>query len=756
MDMKHFEELPEALEELQALKRWVGYRLKKDEGKQKYKKVPVDPATGQNASITSSAQWGKYDMAVAAVTAYDLDGIGFVFYPSDGYVGIDIDHAVDTDGRLNDFGADIVDCIDSYTEYSPSGTGVHIIARIQGDKKIGNRDGELGIEIYNSGRFFTISGKIYGSEKRIKDRTHEVQEFHDKYFKKMDPETPERRLKMPAEPALPLDDSEVWKKAIRSRKGSEIQALRDGDLTGYGGDHSRADQALINHLVYWTDGDAGQADRMFRNSGLMRPKWDEVHGNKTYGQMTIEKALENYEPRVDCTGATDSHAYGQESDKVCQFPQPVGSNQEGERKNKEMLHGNENNNKEEGILKMTERIKEETQEQFMEHANEQGLQKASEASNVNDGTRNTSDKSDITPVLTEAQKRMLNDNVRVYWSKSGSFLKELAEAKKYSNRKIGFKSVDEHLGGLNPGLYALTGDSGVGKTTFMLNVDMNLAESGEYVLYFSMEQSKLDLTCKCMCCAICRQVIKKDFKGAVSVKGMKCGRVTKALKDIQKDFVKTAKNMSFICGDFDTDIDTIKDYIKDWIALNGGRKPVVIIDYLQIIRPKDNNKSTKEAVDDNMRELKLLQKEYDLTIFVICSMNRGGYGESLGFEAIKESGGIEYTADFVCGLQLAVVTSDDYKDASKPDKKEMVKQAMSQRPREVEFVCLKNRYGEANFSCKLWYYSPFDCYFDDEDLHPALTSSIRFWDYPEDNDGYEQVELSEIPFDEDQDENKAG
>jgi len=69
--------------------------------------------------------------------------------------------------------------------------------------------------------------------------------------------------------------------------------------------------ALCCLLAFWTGGDHQQIDRLFRQSGLLRDKWDEVHyaDGSTYGEKTIERAVasisEFYDPDTRET-ATES------------------------------------------------------------------------------------------------------------------------------------------------------------------------------------------------------------------------------------------------------------------------------------------------------------------------------------------------------------------------------------------------------------------------------------------------------------------
>jgi len=89
-----------------------------------------------------------------------------------------------------------------------------------------------------------------------------------------------------------LDDSEVLERAKAAANGEKFRRLWRGSTAGYPS-QSEADMALCALLAFWTGGDATQMDRLFRESGLLRPKWDEQHfaDGATYGERTIERAI---------------------------------------------------------------------------------------------------------------------------------------------------------------------------------------------------------------------------------------------------------------------------------------------------------------------------------------------------------------------------------------------------------------------------------------------------------------------------------
>lgn len=145
-----------------------------------------------------------------------------------------------------------------------------------------------------------------------------------------------------------------------------------------------------------------------------------------------------------------------------------------------------------------------------------------------------------------------------------------------------------------------------------------------------------------------------------------------------------------------------------------GVKPVVIVDYLQIIPTTDSHQSDKEKIDNIIRGLKKLQSENDLVIFVISSLNRANYLQPIDFESFKESGGIEYTADVVWGLQLQILNEDLFNGEKRiKEKREKLREAKKAIPREIELVCLKNRYGVSSYSCGFKYDPRFDLFESD-------------------------------------------
>lgn len=203
-------------------------------------------------------------------------------------------------------------------------------------------------------------------------------------------------------------------------------------------------------------------------------------------------------------------------------------------------------------------------------------------------------------------------------------------------------------------------------------------------------------------------------------------RTTSDLEKAEIEYANFAENeIIYECG-FDTTIGTILEEVKSYMS-SQGVKPVVIVDYLQIVRPADIRQSAKDAVDSNVRAFKKLQTENDLVVLLISSLNRANYLTPVDFESFKESGGIEYTADVIWGLQLSVMNDEIFdKEKGLKGKREKVMEAKRAKPREVELICLKNRYGISSYRCKFDYYTQYDYFVPKMKQDEKRQGEIRF------------------------------
>ena len=281
--------------ELRALRQWVPWKFVPNPKKPKPDKVPMG-VNGYACSITDPRNFLTFDVARAALEPGGFSGLGFCFTASDDFVGVDLDKVVLPDGTLTPEAREIVEALGSYTEVTPSKTGLHVISRgklsAKGHKK--QLRGESEIEMYDFGRYFTVTGRhLSGTPSDVRPAQAALDAIHAKYIAKPAPAAPVAST-VPPVPAAALDltDSELLGRMFRAKNGDKIKQLWANDSSDYDNDDSRGDLALCGHLAYWTGKDAARMDGMFRASGRIRPKWDEPRGALTYGQITIATATE--------------------------------------------------------------------------------------------------------------------------------------------------------------------------------------------------------------------------------------------------------------------------------------------------------------------------------------------------------------------------------------------------------------------------------------------------------------------------------
>ena len=276
--------------ELCSLRQWICWRLEPDPKSDKPRKVPYDPKTGRKASSTNPESWATLAEAQAAREKFLFTGIGFVFTAECGIVGVDIDHCRNEDGSFTDVAKAILKKAQSYTEISPSGSGLHIFLRgIMPGK--GNKNSTSGVEMYAAARYFTMTGnRLEGTPDTIADGKDILPWIHENYIaKKSSKKTKEKKTLR----TVSLTDEQVLEKARAAQNGDDFSSLWDGSWEGKFGSQSEADLSLCCSLAFWTGKNKEQMDRLFRQSKLFREKWDKVHhaDGATYGEETLEQAI---------------------------------------------------------------------------------------------------------------------------------------------------------------------------------------------------------------------------------------------------------------------------------------------------------------------------------------------------------------------------------------------------------------------------------------------------------------------------------
>jgi hypothetical protein len=283
------EEIPEAL---RSMRRWMGTRFERRKGgridKPPYRVVSGLPAI--KADKTKPENWTTFEEACGAYQRGVVDAIGFVFTKDDSFFVADCDHVIDPEtGEIDPTVADVIHALNSYTELSCSGRGVHIIGHGTKPEYAGCKSSKLGfgIEVYDSARFLVMTGERMTEATGPKDRQDELLVLCRKLWPKREKLYSQR----PEHPgAVDLEDQELLERARRSRTGAKFCKLYDqGDTSGFASD-SEADFSLINSLIFWTAGDRERIIRLFEASALYRRK--EKHRN--YSQLSVDNALASY------------------------------------------------------------------------------------------------------------------------------------------------------------------------------------------------------------------------------------------------------------------------------------------------------------------------------------------------------------------------------------------------------------------------------------------------------------------------------
>ena len=276
----------------------------------------------------------------------------------------------------------------------------------------------------------------------------------------------------------------------------------------------------------------------------------------------------------------------------------------------------------------------------------------------------------------------------------------------------GFDILDRNLdGGLYPGLYILGALSSLGKTTLALQLADNLAQQDRNVIIFTLEMSKVELMSKSISHLTYR--LSGNKKDAKTARGIVYGPRYKYYSQREKDLIERAidkyktfaKHIFFHEGIGNIGTEQIKEITKKHISIT-GKKPVIIIDYLQMLAPYNTRGTDKQNIDKSILELKRLSRDCNIPVIAISSFNRDSYRENstskgrASLAAFKESGAIEYNADVLIGLEFASAGEKEYSE----------REAKRKYPREIKLVIMKNRGFEAWQEIMFKYYTRFNFY----------------------------------------------
>ena len=276
----------------------------------------------------------------------------------------------------------------------------------------------------------------------------------------------------------------------------------------------------------------------------------------------------------------------------------------------------------------------------------------------------------------------------------------------------GFPELDRSLnGGFSCGLYVLGAVPGLGKSTLALQIAYNLSSRGIPVLYFALEMNRAWIAAK----AICRADFMRAHRGGIPASDLLDIRKTRDFSSAQWERINQARAQIereganlylYEQGPNLTHIGQIREHIQAFQDANrqryGDRPLMVVVDYLQILAPRDSalKASDKQIVDDNVRELCKIRDQQHVIILLISALNRISYNRAITMESFKESGSIEYSADVILGMQYQGIEKKTFS----------LEAAKAQSPRNLELTLLKMRYGQDGRRIPLQFYSESSCF----------------------------------------------
>lgn len=314
----------------------------------------------------------------------------------------------------------------------------------------------------------------------------------------------------------------------------------------------------------------------------------------------------------------------------------------------------------------------------------------------------------------------------------GQYGKDVAGFSACQNMATGYKLLDRQQP-FYPGFYCLGAISSLGKTTFCGQMADQIAASGRCVLYVSLEQTNFELFSKSLARGFWR-TNRLDTRNnnrpstcptpsSIQLRrGQTAGFQAELDRQIDGYVQAVGYRVIVVHGAFSMTVEDIIGVI-DAVMRQLHEKPVVIVDYLQIVAPTLINgriPDSKTAIDHIVHTLKAKQSQDGLTVLAISSLNRQNYLTPVDFESFKESGGIEYGADVIWGLQLSILNDETFyysigqngkpHETSLREKRQMIIAAKAACPRRVDLVCLKNRYGISSYEIPFEYYPANDYY----------------------------------------------
>ena len=296
-----------------------------------------------------------------------------------------------------------------------------------------------------------------------------------------------------------------------------------------------------------------------------------------------------------------------------------------------------------------------------------------------------------------------------------SFIDDIEKSKQATFFPTGFVSVDNLLdGGLYAGLYCIGAISSLGKTTFCLQVIDNIAAAGHDCLIFSLEMARGELIAK----SVSRHTLLEDLRKnnstahAKTTRGITTGTRYSSYSQQDREIIAAgitaysqyADRIYIHEGVGNIGVEKIREEVEKHIRITGNR-PVVLIDYLQILSPADVRATDKQNTDKDVLELKWISRDFSIPVIGISSFNRDNYTAPVNMASFKESGAVEYSSDVLIALQYEGMDWQEGENQKDRDKRirELMSSTISKgrqgKPLSIQIKILKNRNGSKGDTC---------------------------------------------------------
>ena len=328
-------------------------------------------------------------------------------------------------------------------------------------------------------------------------------------------------------------------------------------------------------------------------------------------------------------------------------------------------------------------------------------------------------KIEYTTTKPELEKALKNEYSRLHSASKGldEFESRLQLTKNEPPISTGYDHLDKILdGGLYPGLYTFGADTSLGKSTFWLNIALNISNQGRSVLFFSVEMSKFELTG--------RMLSKETYLLSQNNKGICHAQTERSLTtyntlerldyndqelvtQAKELFRHHARNLYLFENIGEIYPETIRTEVVNFMTRTGTTQPpVVIVDYIQILRSMDRfiDRNDKLKLDKGLFFFKKMSNDMRLPVVLISSLNRDSYKNwsRITMTSFKESGSIEYTSDVLIGMQLERLARDGKMTP------EQASEELSNDVRDIDLVILKNRHGKRDVHTHFKYHTWFN------------------------------------------------